>query len=245
MKHTYLAASVLFVVFIGVVLFTQYDKDGAERIADSNGSFAYTCVGGSSFTMMPASDMSYIELRNAPSAPLNVRLTRAESKEGEGARYEGEGLVFIGTGEGVLIAHGDTDFNCDPVPSQTDAPFNWGDPAEGAGPSQDAAAAARIAIVGVWQSNEDPLFERSFSSDGTVTDSYDGKKDDGEQWTIFTGSSAPSTKYPFSSGTAYVQIKSGTQSDDDLYFSIEKVTPEVLEMTYMGRGNKLTFKRVQ
>lgn len=243
MKHTYLAAGLIFVVFIGVLLFTHYDRDGAERIADT-GAYSYICNGSSGFTLIPAADMSYLDLNNVPSAPAKLRVTRTDPQSGEAARYEGGGVTLVGIGESVKIMHGESDFDCSPVQNPDEAPFNWGDPEEGAGSSQNASTAVQTNIIGLWQSRDDVHFSREFKSDGTVVDTYDSAEQSSETgtWKPFDSKTVPSAPFEMSPGVVYVQVVMG---GDTLDFSIDMLTPEALEMTYMARGNKLAFKRVQ
>ncbi|MBP9757538.1 MAG: hypothetical protein KBD06_02970 [Candidatus Pacebacteria bacterium] len=239
MKHTYAAAAVIAIVFIGVVLFTQYDKAPIEQIADTNGSYAYTCADGVEFRMSPSSDMSSIRIIPGP----NASFREAELIQKDTQTYGTGAFTFTGAGEHVRLITGGTTYECDPVPSQTDAPFNWGDPAEGAGASQDAAAAVSANIIGKWRSVQDPLFMREFFADGTVVDSYDGDPSLRQTWTAFTKQKPEASKFELMDGITYMQIKEG--DDSVLTFSVDKLTPETLEMTYVDRGNKLAFERVQ
>ncbi|MBP9757398.1 MAG: hypothetical protein KBD06_02250 [Candidatus Pacebacteria bacterium] len=241
MKHTYATAAVIAVVFIGVVLFTKYDRDGVEQIADTTGGYAYVCADGVEFRISPASDMSSIRIIPGSNAPFQ----EADVIQKDTQTYGTGDFTLTGAGEHVRLITGGVTYECDPVPSQTDAPFNWGDPSEGAGASQDAAAAVRVNIVGKWRSVEDPLFVREFFESGNVLDSYDEDPSLRQAWTAFTkgDSERLSLDMPLDDNTVYVAIYEG--SDPQLIFSVDMLTPEALEMTYMDRGNKLKFTRVQ
>lgn len=242
MRHTYLAAGVFAVVFIGVLLFTHYDRDGAERIADDTGTYAYTCSRGASLSMTPSADMRSIVLK--PGANAAFREATIVQKD---ANTFGTGDVTLyGVGEHIRVYAEGTTYECDPVPSQTEAPFNWGDPAEGAGQGQDMSAAVISNIVGKWRSTEDPLFIREFFADGSVVDSYDDENPLRQSWRVFTKADTADLSVTFTpiEGTVYVAIFEGN-TELPLYFSVDKVTPETLEMTYMDRGNSLKFTRVQ
>ena len=241
MKHTYLAGTVFLIVFIGAILFTHYDKEGAERIADTSGTYTYTCADGAEFSIIQSSDMATIKIMPGKHASFSV----ATLKQATGTQqYAGEGMSLAGAGEHIRLGVSDKTLECDPVPSQDMAPFNWGDPAEGAGAAQNSDTGAQTSIVGKWQSNDDARFTREFQAGGKEIDRYDGQSDMIGTWKIF--SSAAPLKVPFEivQGVTYVQIAVGSDPDP-LNFSISAVTPERLEMTYMARGNTLSFKRVQ
>ncbi len=247
MKQYYLTGVVCVLAIAGVLFYTYTDRAGMERATDDTGAYAYLCSGGVELKMAPAADMSTITI--VPGSTALFDQTTLVQKD-SGQRYEGGGIVFTGAGESVHIVTSKQTLDCSPVPNERMAPFNFGDPAEGAGPTQDTAAAARAAIVGTWKSTDDASFVRSFSADGSVVDSYGGKKDPAEHWTVFTsvppdgGASLPADLH-IVPGTAYLKISTGTDSADDLYFSIQTITPERLEMTYLARGNTLSFTRVQ
>ncbi len=249
MKPSYLAVLLLVVALSGAALYTHNNRDGAVRIVDDMGTYPYACNDGMAFSITPAPDMSSIELRFATDSDSNL-LARSEAQAGEGARFTGASLVLTGTGESVkLYYHGEAEFNCEPVPNQEMAPFNWGDPAEGAGVEQDASAALRSNLIGSWQSVDDPLFVRTFNHDETVVDSYDDKDEPSGGWSAFVGQpincEASDMCGDYAAGVGYVVIRYNANRAEDLKFSIQKVTPEELQMTYIARGNMLRFTRVQ
>lgn len=91
------------------------------------GTYTYECDEHVVFTMMPAKDMSSIDI--APHAdgvyPPALTLMRVESETG--ARFEAGDFSFYGQGESVVFTEGDQSLNCSPVASASEAPFNWGD----------------------------------------------------------------------------------------------------------------------
>lgn len=97
-------------------------------------------------------------------------------------------------------------------------------------------------IPGVWQSIEDPKFTREFRVDGTVFDRYEGKPDatvEG-QWHVVMSSDE---KLPFTmkAGVTYLVIE---EVEEVLYFSVNKLTADELELVYQS-GEVLKFKRVR
>jgi|GEM_PF-6881443 len=91
------------------------------------GSYSYECDEHVTFVMTPASDMAsiLIEPLNNPAYPPTVTLKREESVAG--ARYEGDGIRFVGHGETVTLNEGESMINCSPIPMPGEAPFNFGD----------------------------------------------------------------------------------------------------------------------
>ncbi len=243
MKSTYSAGLIILVAIIGAIWYTKSDS-ARMAMEDSNGSYPYTCTDGAAFTMLPTEDMVKISLKSTTGMSFDeARLTQVESAGG--AKYGGNGVTFSGAGEEVQIVEGGKTHICNPVPNQDEAPFNWGDAGEGAGAEQNVVGAVSESIVRSWQSTQDPMFVREFKTDGTVVDSYDGKAESTGTWTVFTKASAPAVPFTLAEGTSYVQIMMSGAEADILNFSVNALTPEALELTYMERGNTLSFKSVQ
>jgi hypothetical protein len=106
-------------------------------------------------------------------------------------------------------------------------------------------------IMGKWQSTEDAKFVREFkafsetSMSGTVSDWYDGKEVSTGTYVAFTSENAVTVPFPIQAGKTYLQLTmTGTQAEK-LNFSVNKLTPEALELTYMDRGGVLSFKAIQ
>lgn len=242
MRHTYLAAIVFVVVLVGVVLYTHYDKDQSVGVLEM-GSYAYSCTGGVEFKMIPTADMSSITLIPGSNATF-VQSTLQQNKSVTN-EFVGESIVFTGAGESVHVVAAGQTLDCNPVPSADVAPFNFGDAAEGAGTAQDVAAAVDQNIVGVWQSTDDPLFVREFKTGGVQVDYFDGEADATGTWKTFTKTKPLTVAFPLDAGVTYVQISDSKDTSVILNFRVNKLTPESLEMTYMERGNTLSFQRVQ
>lgn len=100
-------------------------------------------------------------------------------------------------------------------------------------------------ILGKWESRDDPLFVREYKSDGTVVDSYDGSVRSNDTWVVFTSEKPLSVQFPLDPGAVYVQQVTPGDASSTLNFRVGQVMPETLDMTYMERGNTLSFRRVQ
>jgi len=89
-------------------------------------------------------------------------------------------------------------------------------------------------LVGAWQSNEDESFVREFFADGTVVDTYKNQ-DSADQtgtWSFLDAETGD-----------FVLVL--TFPDTELHFSIVTLTPENLILTYLERGNSLSFSKIK
>lgn len=100
-------------------------------------------------------------------------------------------------------------------------------------------------MTGTWKSSDDAKFTRTFNADGTFTDSYEGEPSANESGTY---SVVDATKVDVgvpATAIAGMTVVKLSSSSGDLYFSINEVTDSTLVMTYLGRGNILSFTKVQ
>ena len=209
------------------------------------GTYAYACDNGSEFTMTPASDMSSIEI-SAGSQGMFTGTATLAAVGPSGQRFEGNGIVFVGAGEGVQLTVGSETTNCNPVPNMESPPWNWGDAGEGGGEKQDVALIVTESIQGKWQSIDDEKFVREFKAGDMVDDWHDGEVVSSGLWVAFEkGINAPEVPYPLEDNAVYIQMTmTGTQADT-LNFKVAKLTPEELELVYMDRGGVLRFKSIE
>lgn len=107
--------------FFGDNIRNKPDSEGANL-----GTYAYECDEHVQFTITPSSDLQTIAIAPVggsypPAATLSHKPTNT------GARFEGESVVFVAHGETIILGEGDSAIACSPVPSSTEAPFNFGD----------------------------------------------------------------------------------------------------------------------
>lgn len=212
---------------------------GSAEQADM-GTYAYTCSNGVDMVMVPSADLKTIEItmHDGP-----VTLTQVE---GTSSRYKDGWFTFVGAGEEVTLSYADETTTCTPVPSADMAPFNWGDLGEGGGVQQDVALIVSESIAGKWQSTDDAKFFREFTTDGHVTDSYEGAEKTDGVWVAYSAENVPeSVQFPVDENAVYLQLVMEGSQDDALNFKVAKLTPETLELIYMDRGGVLSFTRVQ
>ena len=132
MNKTYSLGALALVVVIGGMWYVAHpdgrSESGAPEVQAAPptlGTYAYTCDEHVEFVMTPAPDTNSIMIVATKGAyPPATRLMQKHIASG--ARYEGGGIVLSGKGETVTLGEGDSAINCSPVPSQTDAPFNFG-----------------------------------------------------------------------------------------------------------------------
>lgn len=240
---------------LGIILLVAAVGAGAYMVGAKNKSgqnqtnqdlpayeYAYTCDSGDRFSMKPSEDMSAISFRSQ-SQNLPAEATLKFVNNEAGARFEGEGLVFVGAGETVTITKGENKITCNPAPSQDSPPWNFGDSGEGGGTKQDTVTIVSESIVGQWQSADDAKFTREFKTGGAVTDVYEGKTSTTGTWTVFTKEKPVAASFPLEENATYVRLEmSGTQKET-LNFKVSRLTPEELELIYMDRGGTLKFKK--
>jgi len=231
-------ATVIALLFIGGGYYFSRTKTADDASSEMLLSASFACADGTHFIA---------EFPDAASVRILVdgEVTRTLPKtEGAGQRYEDGMYAYVFAGEGVSVtdlASGVMTTCAQPL-DPNNAPVNFGDAGEGAGQEQDIAAAVSANIVGSWQSTEDAKFTRVFNNDGTTADLYDGEAVSEGTWRTFTSVNAPDTSFPIAEGIVYLAIE--TTDAETLYFSLGALTPERLELTYLDRGNLLTFTRI-
>ena len=132
MNKTYAIGALALVVAIGGMWYVTHPEGMSESGAPAAhtaptdlGTYSYECDEHVAFMMTPAADMHSIMIVATQGAyPPATRLM--QKQVASGVRYEGGGIVFTGKGETVTLGRGDSAINCSPVPSQTAAPFNFG-----------------------------------------------------------------------------------------------------------------------
>jgi len=245
-----LIIAVLILVLVGGGWY-MYSQNQTELGGEDMGSYVYACDNGSEFTMIPTADMTSIKIAPGTNAAFVATiLTEIESEEG--ARYEGGGIIFVGAGEEVQLTTGGTTLICNPKPNAEMAPWNWGDAGEGAGSVQpDVRLVVGESIMGKWQSTEDAKFVREFkafsetSLNGQVVDWYDGKQVSSGTYVVFNADHALQVAFPLMENKTYLQLTMQGTQEEKLNFSVNKLTPETLELTYMDRGGVLSFKAIE
>jgi hypothetical protein len=115
-------------------------------------------------------------------------------------------------------------------------------------PSQERAIRDQ-ALVGTWKSNDDANFTRMFGADGTVTDAYAGDATATETGTYAVvdprKEPADAVGVPISSLTGMTLLKLTFPKSGVMYFGVSNVTGNSLQLVYIGRGNTLSFTKVQ
>ena len=127
--------NLIYVVIAVVILaagawyFAQSSQPAVTGPAADNtfGTYNYECDERVTFMMRPASDMSVIQVAATGNGAYPPVSTLVKKEAASGVRYEGNGVVFTARGETVTLGEGDSAINCSPVPSQDEAPFNFGD----------------------------------------------------------------------------------------------------------------------
>lgn len=160
--------------------------------------------------------------------------------------YQGDGYAYLFAGEEARVRYpGGSATTCSQPFDPNNAPYNFGDRGEGAGEAQpDTALVVMNSIQGRWQSVDDPKFTRTFRANGVALDTYEGAGETEGVWQAFTSESGAVAPFPLEPNHVYLQMEMGSEQDEMLYFQVTKLTPEELELIYMGRGGVLRFKYI-
>ncbi len=183
------------------------------------GTYQYECDEHVTFEMTPSSDLSAIHVKatGSGSYPPESTLTKDANIAN---RWEGNGVVFVGNGETVTLGEGDSAIGCSPVADPNNAPFNFGD----AQANPDTSSRVSDAVVGKWQSTDDPLSEFIFASDGTIQDLHQGKVDNSGTWKAYTSSAKTGET------GVYIAISSSNPDIGPQVFTIARLTSTSLEL---------------
>ena len=104
-------------------------------------------------------------------------------------------------------------------------------------------------MVGTWSSTDDAKFTREFKADGTIVDRYEG--DDSATvtgtWMVVDPSKEPVELLgtPAENLGGMTIIKTTWPNGLIMYFGLSSLTEIDLKLIYVGRGNTLSFKKVQ
>lgn len=249
MRNT-LVGIVAVVVLVGGGWYVYQNKGGAAV-----GEYAYVCDNGSSFSMTPSPDMSFITAFAGAQGMFTGKVVL--NKMGDANHYEsgptGTLVTLSGAGEEMQLTVGSQSTVCNPVPSQDMAPWNWGDTGEGGGSMQpDVRLVVGESIMGTWQSNEDAKFSREFAGfaeanlSGTVVDRYEGAQVSTGTYAVFTKDNPlPGITIPLEDNIAYVRLTMSGSQAETLTFKVTTLTPETLEMIYLDRGGVQTYTLVE
>jgi hypothetical protein len=130
-----------------------------------------------------------------------------------------------------------------------------GDQNEHAAQGDHRITAAQTALLGEWQSTEDPNVVQIFKENGEGFDEYRTTEEPTQgsafSWDLFTGENPlPGLTDPNDGAFQgnidkdAIYMRRYDRGSGNLYYKLEKVTPEELSMIYLGRGNILGFKKI-
>lgn len=116
-----------------------------------------------------------------------------------------------------------------------------------ASPTLDPAAIAASAI-GMWQSSDDPNYTVVIAPDGKWTDEYKGTDASSSvsqtgAYTLFT-SANPDKDFTgtLTPGVVYLKV---VEASTIFYYSVLEADGTNLQLSYLARGNTLSFTKVQ
>ena len=101
----------------------------------------------------------------------------------------------------------------------------------------------RVSLSGTWRSTQDGKFVRTFGADGVVTDTYEGIEEATSMgtWSFVEDPSEEQEELPPVEDKKVIKIEF---PEEVLYFALLELTETNLELSYLGRGNTLSFTRI-
>ncbi len=99
-------------------------------------------------------------------------------------------------------------------------------------------------MMGTWSSEDDRNFQREYRDDSTFTDAYgttEGETKTDGQWSLFTADNADEMMFQLNNDDVYVKQ---VEEAGTFYFRIVSVTPEILELVNLDKGNTLRFGKM-
>ncbi len=238
----FLGMLALIVILGGYVIYTNNSSNGVEEKMGNQVSF--NCTEGDSFIAEFSFDMAKLNVVVGGEVKYTLPNTGDENipyRFGDSERM----YTFAGEEATITDLQSGTDTVCTQPLDSNNAPYNFGDKGEGGGEPQELSAAVRENILGIWKSVDDQKFTRTFQSDGTYIDSYEGSADTKGDWVVFMDNSGLVTDFTLEPNTVYLRLLEGSSTEATLHFKVSKVTPEELELIYMERGGTLRFTAVK
>ena len=116
-------------------------------------------------------------------------------------------------------------------------------PADAAAGGSEAIELSAMDLSGTWQSKQDPRFVRVFTTDGRVTDRYEGDESATVTgtWTVVED---PATERPELPVIENAQVIKVQFAEEVLYFAIANLTETDLSLIYLSGNGTLEFSRV-
>ena len=226
-------------IIAGYVLYQKYEDQ--ELATDGSTTITFTCENGSSLLATFGADMKEMKIAMNGKSPKALPNTGDELVP---YRFGDESATYTFVGEQVLVTEKGGGFACRQSFDPDNAPYNFGDAGEVHGAIEDPAVAVATDIIGSWQSNDDPKFVREFKEGGNIVDHYENMNDTTGIWSAFAASAGAETPFPQTPDAVYLRVVMNDFPEEILYFELAKLTPEELELYFLGAGGVLSFTRV-
>lgn len=233
----FLGIMLVVLAIAGYVIYRNY----ADRDSMTGTGISFICSDQTYFMADFSADFSELEVVVDGETVRTVPRVSGEALY----EYEDDGFRYVFAGEDARIINlaDNAEVTCSQPMDPNNAPYNFGDAGEGE-VRPDVARVVRESIQGEWQSVDDSSFTREFRADSTLIDSYVGSESTEGLWEVFTSDSGLETPFEMQPGTVYLRITSNEGASEMLFFSINKLSPEELELTYLDRGGVLRFTYV-
>lgn len=122
----------------------------------------------------------------------------------------------------------------------------------GATPRAAAIAQLKARLIGTWQGTDDPRSQVSYNENGMYADVYifgeggdpvKGEVTDRGTWEV--SDTPPSPTEGVAAGQIYFLKKVPEGTGKAIDYSIIRIDDKALQLSYLARGNALSFKRVR
>jgi hypothetical protein len=227
-------------IIAGYVLYQKYEDQ--ELATDGSTTITFTCENGTSLLTTFGADMKEMKIAMNGKPPKTLPNTGDELVP---YRFGDDDITYTFVGEQVVVTGkaGD-DFACRQPFDPDNAPYNFGDAGEVHGAIEDPATTVAADIIGSWQSDDDAKFVREFKEGGDIVDHYEGIDDTTGTWSAFAASADTETPFPQTPNAVYLRVVMNDFPEEILYFELAKLTPEALELYFLGAGGVLSFTRL-
>lgn len=228
-------------IIAGYVFYQKYENE--ETPEEGVTTITFNCENGSSLLATFGADMKEMKIAMNGKAPETWPNTGDELTP---YRFGDTTVTYTFVGEQVIVANleSGTNFACRQPFDPDNAPYNFGDAGEPGAETPDIVDSVLRNIIGSWRSRDDAKFVREFKEGGVIVDRYEGTEDTAGTWSAFAASEDIETPFTQTPNAVYLRVVMNDFPEEVLYFELAKLTPEELELYFLGAGGVLSFTRI-
>lgn len=228
-------------IIAGYVLYQKYEDRQTTEVGVT--TITFNCENGWSLLATFGADMKEMKIAmNGKSADKLPNI----GDELTPYRFGNNSITYTFVGEQVIVADVGSggSFACRQPFDPDNAPYNFGDASEPGAETPDIVDSVLRNIIGSWRSRDDAKFVREFKEGGIIVDRYEGTEDTAGTWSAFAASEDIETPFTQTPNAVYLRVVMNDFPEEVLYFELAKLTPEELELYFLGAGGVLSFTRI-